>query len=307
MSWQLVVALVSAVFIMTSDVSGSDIHWGYEGSHGVDEWAHDFPQCDGKKQSPIDLDSKTALPANFKPLFMGNYDTAEKPMKLTNNGHTVLLSLSSDLSEYRIPYVKDGGLTSTFNLAQLHFHWGSDSSQGSEHTLESEKFAAEIHFVHYNTKYGTFANSTSHPDGLAVVGVFVKVVPNDNMAFQPIVEALGTVVKEGSDTILKKPIILRDLLPTSRSKFYRYSGSLTTPGCQEIVTWTVFETPITISSKQISKFRELTSGEGEAIVNNYRPVQKLQGRSVHVRSSAPSITMASNLLLIIMPFTRMYL
>ena len=32
-----------------------------------------------------------------------------------------------------------------------------------------------MHFVHYNTKYGTFENATKHPDGLAVLGVFVKV------------------------------------------------------------------------------------------------------------------------------------
>ena len=41
------------------------------------------------------------------------------------------------------------------------------------------RYAAEIHFVHYNKKYGTFPNSTAHPDGLAVVGVFVAVFPLD--------------------------------------------------------------------------------------------------------------------------------
>lgn len=34
--------------------------------------------------------------------------------------------------------------------------------------------------------------------------------------------------------------------------FYRYFGGLTTPGCNEIVRWTVFETPIGISAAQVN-------------------------------------------------------
>ena len=34
-------------------------------------------------------------------------------------------------------------------------------------------------------------------------------------------------------------------------RYYRYKGSLTTPGCHESVTWTVFEKPIDISQAQV--------------------------------------------------------
>ncbi|KAK2505513.1 hypothetical protein MC885_015978 [Smutsia gigantea] len=46
------------------------------------------------------------------------------------------------------------------------------------------------------------------------------------------------------------PFILRDLLPASLGSYYRYTGSLTTPPCSEIVEWIVFRKPVPISYHQ---------------------------------------------------------
>jgi carbonic anhydrase len=73
----------------------------------------------------------------------------------------------------------------------------------------------------------------------------------DNPAFDPITSVLDHVVHEGHEWELNETLSLRDLLPESLSKFYRYMGSLTTPGCQEIVVWTVFADPITASESQV--------------------------------------------------------
>ncbi len=42
-----------------------------------------------------------------------------------------------------------------------------------------------------------------------------------------------------------------DLLPADRS-FYRYPGSLTTPICNEVVTWVVMKNQIEFSEAQIA-------------------------------------------------------
>ena len=36
-------------------------------------------------------------------------------------------------------------------------------------------FSAELHLVHFNTKYGDLGNAVDKPDGLAVLGMLIKV------------------------------------------------------------------------------------------------------------------------------------
>ena len=112
-----------------------------------------------------------------------------------------------------------------------------------------------------------------------------QVTPNDNPAFEPVTSMMDHVLHEGNEWQLNDTLSLRDLLPVSTSKFYRYTGSLTTPGCNEIVVWTVFDSPIYISDRQLSRFRILISEDEDVLVNNYRPAQPLMGRTVHVRNT----------------------
>ena len=76
-----------------------------------------------------------------------------------------------------------------------------------------------------------------------------------------------------------------DFLPstTCRERFYRYFGSLTTPTCDEVVVWTVFADPIEVSNGQLESLRKakyFAQNKKGQMVNNYRPIQPLNGRRV---------------------------
>lgn len=46
---------------------------------------------------------------------------------------------------YFLFLVLEGGpLAGTYRLIQFHFHWGSSDGQGSEHTVDKKKYAAEV-------------------------------------------------------------------------------------------------------------------------------------------------------------------
>lgn len=55
------------------------------------------------------------------------------------------------------------------------------------------------------------------------------------------------------NTMLKDNISLFDLLPKKEKlrHYFRYPGSLTTPGCDEKVVWTVFQEPIQLHKDQV--------------------------------------------------------
>lgn len=59
------------------------------------------------------------------------------------------------------------------------------------------------------------------------------------------------VLPDGPASNVPIPFPFEDLLPDSTASFFRYDGSLTTPECNESVIWTVFQTPIAISERQV--------------------------------------------------------
>ena len=166
--------------------------------------------------------------------------------------------------------VLGAGLHDKYEFAQLHFHWGNNSKVGSEHLINGRAFPLEVHFVHFNSRYVTLGEAVGHEDGLAVIGVMFHVSNTDNEALAPIIEAAGKVTKAKQKTVTSKDIKLESLLPEDPDKFYRYQGSLTTPGCNEIVTWSVLHSSIPVSEKQLKTLRSVLDADGHMMGNNYR-------------------------------------
>ncbi|XP_066234889.1 carbonic anhydrase 2 [Saccopteryx leptura] len=252
-------------------------HWGYGPENGPQHWYKDFPIANGKRQSPVDIDTKAAVydPA-LKPLHVSYEQATSK--RIINNGHA--FNVEFDDSQDKA-VLKDGPLADTYRLVQFHFHWGSSDGQGSEHTVDKKQYSAELHLVHWNTKYEDFGKAVQHPDGLAVLGVFLK-VGAAKPGLQKVVDALGSIKTKGKNATFTD-FDPRGLLPASLD-YWTYPGSLTTPPLLECVTWIVLREPISVSSEQMIKFRQLNfnkEGEKEELmVDNWRPAQPLHGRQV---------------------------
>ena len=104
---------------------------------------------------------------------------------------------------------------------------------------------------------------------LAVIGVMMT-PGRTNGTFSKIIATMPE--KEGPPVPADPMVNPNALLPQSR-RYYRYSGSLTTPPCSETVDWLLFMEPIQVAQADITRFAQLYP-------MNARPVQNLQRRFV---------------------------
>jgi len=260
----------AVVFLLTSvgtTLQGGGGHWNYLSDDGWKDVC-----STGRAQSPIDVSA-----AEFVSLPEWQFDgyAVARTGEVQNNGHSFKFSL-----EGNPPQAGGGGLPGTFTFAQGHFHWGNSSLRGSEHQIGGRPFPLELHLVHFNSKYGHIGEAIQHPDGLAVIGIFFALSPKDNPALAPLLSSLGSVASAHTTSAFSPPISLASLLPKDTSAFYRYSGSLTTPTCNEVVTWTLLHHPVGVSESQLGGLRALLDGDGYTMGDNFRAVQPLYGRKV---------------------------
>nr|XP_042702572.1 carbonic anhydrase 9 isoform X5 [Chrysemys picta bellii]XP_042702573.1 carbonic anhydrase 9 isoform X5 [Chrysemys picta bellii] len=226
-------------------------------------------------QSPINIDTNSTIFSHeLQPVVLAGYnlDPSER-LSLMNNGHTVVLRLPGSLTIA-------SGYPQEYRAMQLHLHWGSPEGPGSEHTVDGRRYDGEIHVVYYNPSSGSIKEAMRQPGGLAVLAAFLQVGPEDNVHYQPLLEQLHKVQEEGTERTVAG-FNIEGLLPTNLSRYYRYSGSLTTPPCYQTVNWTVFNQTVLLSKEQISLLETTLQGDDDKdLQNNFRLTQSLHGRKV---------------------------
>lgn len=254
--------------------------WSYHGEENPSTWKDHYSDCGGRNQSPVNIVPKdTIFDAGLADLII-NYEPNVSAF-LQNNGHSVQASFLTGKFN-----ISGGGLPSRFQAAQLHFHWGSKNSRGSEHQIGGRKYPMEIHIVHYNAeKYPNALTAMTKADGLAVLSILVEVQARNNPVLDVIVNRLQEIPYKMDNVTIDslQPFLF---LPHDIEEFYTYKGSLTTPGCFESVQWFVFKHTVGISEAQLQKFRS-SPFDGKRqdtkispLSDNFRPLQPLNGRTV---------------------------
>jgi len=309
----LVTVINSLLFSATTEEE-EKFHWCY-GDPSCDEEAwktsgrKEYPICSGIRQSPINVEFAAATasgPHSNGALMFGSYDqvrvgvfanTVEHNTRSTssgddgvtdndlqNNGHTAQLDVI--MPGPGVGVLSGGPLSEDYQIRQLHFHWGKTNNRGSEHTYDGRAFPLEMHIVHIKS---SLKDVEGNPfldiiDGLAVTG-FVFSIGSENAALKPITDALSQITSSGgkinfANTGFKLNNLIDPVITATSARYSTYDGSLTTPGCNEVVKWINFKTPLEISSTQLAQFRTLMDGKGKMIYDNFRSTQPLNGRTV---------------------------
>nr|XP_054605156.1 uncharacterized protein LOC107387984 [Nothobranchius furzeri]XP_054605157.1 uncharacterized protein LOC107387984 [Nothobranchius furzeri] len=262
--------------------------YNYHCDHDPSQWFL-LPEshCDGKSQSPININTRSVMPDNSLNSFtFTNFDNKQAIKYIANTGHSVECVLKDDLVE-----VSGGGLKHIYSTVQFHFHWGTEvqNSPGSEHTVDSNRYPMEMHIVS-KRKNLTLDEALKTSDGLAVLGFFIETQPtsspSDQTAWKKLTQYFSAIRNIRSQVEVKEDISINDLLgKVNRNSYYRYSGSLTTPLCKEAVVWTIFQETIKVDGNLMTMFPKYTGFH-----NVYRPIQPLNARTVYTTRSASCIS-----------------
>jgi len=255
--------------------------WNYAGQGNY--WLKTHPFCAGKRQSPINIDTSKVQDSTDHNLEFLEYDGNEQGT-MANVGTSLKFTPKKGLSSAGIKIPGD------YTLLQFHFHWGSHNMRGSEHTIDGQEFPLELHLVHIKDEYkDDVATALTKPDGLAVVGIMFHVGAegSDFAALEPIVEA-AKKMKDDQTAQVDVKLKLQDFIDAVGPGYYSYDGSLTTPTCNEVVSWRVMDKTIAMSEDQINAFRYLKYKDNSPMVDNFRPPQPLNNRIVKRVTPAPA-------------------
>ncbi|XP_067949818.1 carbonic anhydrase-related protein 10-like [Watersipora subatra] len=279
------------VMVMGQGMDRWDLWWSYNaGVSGPEAWGGfnlQWKLCGiGKRQSPIDIIPEDLLyDSNLKRISL---DKHKVQGVLKNTGHDLTVEIPSSTHDVTL---SDGPLGYSYTVYKIVIHFGSKDTQGSEHRIEGKAFPAEVQIVAYNNDL--YPNSTSAADahaGLAILSLMIGLNESSMTNLGDIIESASSVQYKGESKSLVK-FSVHDLLPDTHN-YMTYEGSVTRPGCLEIVTWIIMNKPVYITPEQLGLLRQTVNTEKDSSVksplyDNYRPVQSVNRRAVRTNINFP--------------------
>ncbi|SJZ52436.1 carbonic anhydrase [Pilibacter termitis] len=216
--------------------------WDYleNGPHRWEELCDEFKfACQKHMQSPIALSTEKVTNSLDKDFLQLHYE--EDIYKIRWSKHTFHFLPKNKKNRVKFN-------DNWFYLEDIHFHLPS------EHSIDGKSYPIEFHLVHY-----------SKAREVLVVAVLFDCIQNTFRGGKASREHSVFEWVEGCDEV---EIDLSQFI-LSKSSYYAYYGSFTTPPCRGDIHWVVFSEIASLSSRTLFSFLEKYGWR-----KNNRPIQE---------------------------------
>ena len=159
--------------------------WSFKGPRS---WPSNYDHCNDERQSPLDIIIADVMDDPFADLQFENYNEVVSGT-LMNNGHTLQLDVSDDVDLYVYgSSLGDNAGDTKYRLQQVQFHWGLSQKEGSEHTIDGNRFPMELQLVHLRTDFAELNDTATleSENPWAVIGILFHVGNEASMELQVI-------------------------------------------------------------------------------------------------------------------------
>jgi carbonic anhydrase len=233
----------------------TEVEWDYD-RIGPDVWSsHGYPVCSGDQesvsQSPVDIITKDALSNRDNELSIKFRSISAGGVSVGNDGHAIAVTgLAGSIVFEKQEY----------DLKKLHIRRG-------EHRLDSRVFPVELQFE--------LEDAASE---VMILAVLFELGARNQWLDALQVSKWSSLTPDSKAVVTTQPFNALWLLPkegVSKSNYFSYDGSLTTPPCAQRVTWVVLDQINSLATAQLDSMFPKSFG-----ARNFRPVQPLNGRVV---------------------------
>ncbi len=254
-----------------------------------DQWPNICVTGNTMRQSPIDIiTADVQFDESLIPLEMTGFDI-EYDGTFSNEGINVRFTPDNSQATTR-------NHLGTYDFLQFHFHWGSQTGEGSEHQVDSDAGELEIHFVQRKQNETEMVG-----DYLGVIAVIADVDEDMELTGPWLQLNASKIIVANESSVVGFRI--DQLLPTNRD-YFTYEGSFTSPPCSEIVNWFVMKERITVPGAYLEQLRQIQcESTGQLLGPNFRLPQDIAGRVVRTNSQAvvrPVLSLLVGLVMLIL-------
>ncbi|XP_038223220.1 carbonic anhydrase 1-like [Zerene cesonia] len=237
------------------------------------KWYQDYPECNGRSQSPINIPTKGLITAKHsRSLVFANYDLRPHSYYIRYNRDRFILFGFWDPNHRPMVY-GGAGHSRRYLFHSMTLRWPS------EHKIEGVQCPLETQVLHISAEYRTMrdAIAASPRDRLAFLGI-VNLFMYQNTTQRGVKEVIMAMkTRTLNSSILQYPL---SFFNPPFKKYACYQGSLTAPPCTEAVLWLIRAKSLPITRHEARSLQNLMTEEYQG--SHLRQTQPLNDRKIYL-------------------------